>query len=68
MAQQNAPTRRLVGIAEAAAYTGVCTHTIRRYIASGILTGYRLGPRVLRVDLNELETQVLRPLNGGGAA
>ncbi len=42
--------------------------TLRRYIASGRLTGYRVGPRLVRVDLNELDAN-LRPIvppNGGG--
>lgn len=50
-----------VSIAEAAEYLGVSTKTIRRYIATGRLTGYRTGPRLLRVDQNELDT-LLRPI------
>lgn len=55
------PARRLVTMADAAAYAGVCTRTIRRYISAGRLTGYRFGPRVIRVDLNELDA-LLRPM------
>lgn len=29
--------------------------TIRRYVSQGLLTGYRVGPRNIRVDLNEVE-------------
>jgi len=29
--------------------------TIRYRIADGSLTGYRVGPRLIRVDLNEVE-------------
>lgn len=51
----NPPTRRFESIANAAAYVGVNPKTIRRWIASGRVTGYRAGPRVIRVDLNELD-------------
>jgi excisionase family DNA binding protein len=53
--------RRLATIPTAAEYAAVCTKTIRRRIADGSLTGYRLGPRVLRVDLNEVDA-MLKPI------
>jgi excisionase family DNA binding protein len=67
MARSN--PRRLVSTSEAAAYIGCHPLTIRRRIADGTLTGYRFGPRALRVDLDELEA-ALRPIptTGSGAA
>lgn len=61
--------RRLVPPAEAAAYYGTSTRTIRRRISDGTLTGFRLpGSRLIRVDLDELEAK-LRPIpTVGGAA
>ena len=53
--------RRLVALKDAAEYASVSPKTIRRRIADGTLTGYRLGPRLLRVDLNELDAQ-FRPI------
>ena len=53
--QKTTQRRRLVGIAEAAEYAGVCTKTIRRRISDGTITGYRLGARVIRVLLNALD-------------
>ena len=53
--------RRLTRQPEAAAYAGVCTRTIRRMISRGELTGYRLGQRLILVDLNELDA-ALRPI------
>lgn len=47
--------RQLVAIRDAADYAGVCEKTIRRRISDGSLTGYRLGSRLIRVDLNELD-------------
>lgn len=42
--------------------------TLRRMIAAGRVTGYRAGPRLIRVDLNELDA-VLRSIpTAGGAA
>jgi excisionase family DNA binding protein len=47
--------KRLVDLNEAAAYASCCRETIRRRIADGTLHGYRLGTRLLRVDLNEID-------------
>lgn len=49
------PARRLVSLAAAAEYADVSTRTLRRYISAGRLTGYRVGPRLLKVDLNDLD-------------
>jgi excisionase family DNA binding protein len=46
--------RRYASLAKAAAYADCNERTLRRHIASGELTGYRLG-RVIRIDLNELD-------------
>jgi excisionase family DNA binding protein len=60
-----APRRRYVKIAEAAEYINVTDRTIRQMIADGRLTGYRSGSRLVRVDLNEIDS-AMRPF--GGAA
>jgi hypothetical protein len=49
-----------VSLAAAAAYAN-SVRTLRRYIACGRLIGYRIGPRLIRVDMNELET-LARPI------
>ena len=52
--------RRLT-IQQAAEAKNLSTKTIRRYIASGRLTAYRVGPRAIRVDresLLDLETLI----------
>ena len=53
--------RRFASIAEAADLVGASTKTIRRRIADGSLTGYRMGPRLIRVDLAELDA-ILSPI------
>ena len=57
--------RRLVDLHTAAAYAGICVRTLRRRIADGTVTGYRVGPRLIRVDLDELDA-MLRPVPTGG--
>ena len=59
--------KRRLGLNEAAEYLGVNPRTIRRYIASGRITAYRLGPRLIKVDRDELDA-LLRPVGGGGKA
>jgi len=58
-------TPRYITIAEAAEYLQVSDRTVRRLIADGELTGYWMGRsrRVIRVDLNEIDEQLMRPLN-----
>ena len=52
------PSGKLVALADAAAEFGVCTKTIRRRIADGTVTGYKVG-RVIRVDLEELRRSLV---------
>jgi len=59
--------RRLGSIADAAELAGVNPKTIRRRIADGTLNGYRVGPRLIRVDLAELDA-LLRPIPTAGSA
>jgi excisionase family DNA binding protein len=62
--RDNSPAvRRLDNITGAAEYAGVCPKTIRRWIADGRITGYRMGPRLIRVDLDELAA-MLTPIGG----
>ena len=54
-----------VSLSEAAEMLGVTTKTIRRYIAARKLPAYRVGPRLIRVDVADIEA-LLKPV--GGAA
>lgn len=58
-----ATARRLASIPDAAQYAAVSPKTIRRWIAAGRLDGYRAGPRLIRVDLNQLDA-TLTPVVG----
>lgn len=61
----NSTPRRLATLAEAAEYAACNPRTIRRRIADGSLTGYRMGVRAIRVDLAELDA-MLRPIPAAG--
>ncbi len=70
-ARRSSPTlgpRRLIPTEDAAERLGVSKKTIVRWIKAGRLTGYRVGPRYIRVDANELETAMVRriPTEAGG--
>ena len=54
--------KTFVSVAAAADRIGVAPLTIRRLIAAGNLTGYRLGKRLIRIDLDELDA-LLTPIN-----
>ncbi|BDB43322.1 MULTISPECIES: helix-turn-helix domain-containing protein [Mycobacterium] len=53
--------KRHLALNDAAEYLGVNPRTIRRYIADGRLTGYRVGPRLIKVDADELDA-LLQPI------
>lgn len=53
--------RNLVSVQKGAEYSGLSDKTIRRYIANGQLTGYRIGRKLIRVDLDELDA-LLKPI------
>ena len=59
------PGSRLVGTTEAAEYAGLCTRTLYRYIADGRITGYRLGPKLIKIDLDELD-RIITPVAAAG--
>lgn len=67
-APQPLPQRRLAAVQDGASYAGVSTKTIRRWIANGVLPGYRMGPRLLKVDLNDLDALARRIPTAGDAA
>jgi excisionase family DNA binding protein len=58
--------RRIASINDAAEYAGVSTKTIRRYVSAGRLTGYRFGPRLIKINLAEVDV-LLKPVPTVGA-
>lgn len=59
--------RRFAAVSTAAEHAGVSEKTIRRRISDGSLPGYRLGPRLIRIDLNELDA-LLQQIPTAGVA
>ena len=59
---------RYVSLALGAETLGVSERTIRRMIANGLIKGYKIGPRLVRIDLNELEALPAQIPTVGGAA
>jgi excisionase family DNA binding protein len=56
-------SRQLVSISTAAEHLGLSEKSLRRYIANGLITGYRIGQRrLIRVDLLEVESRLLTPI------
>lgn len=53
-----APQKRLRSLNAAAEYLAVTPRTVRVYIADGRLTGYRVGTKHVRVDMNEVENLI----------
>nr|WP_127783263.1 helix-turn-helix domain-containing protein [Rhodococcus sp. X156] len=53
--------QRIDSIQGAAAYVGVDPKTIRRWIAAGHIQGFRAGPRLIRVSLDEIDA-MMRPI------
>lgn len=51
----SATPKNLAAVKDGAKHINVHPKTLRRYIAEGLITGYRVGPRNLRVDLDELD-------------
>lgn len=61
---EKAPERKLLSITEAAGFCSVHPNTIRNLIQSGKLPAVRIGARIIRVSLSDLEA-VLTPYAGG---
>lgn len=54
---------RWATIQQAAEYLQVNPRTVRDMVTTGRLTGFRNGPRIVRVDLNEIDS-VMTPYGG----
>ena len=62
--------RRLASVSAAAENYDVNPRTVRRWISDGLITGYRVGTTLVKVDLDEIESNVVKPIpaaNGRGS-
>jgi excisionase family DNA binding protein len=61
------PDRRLASTRAAAETFDVGERTVRRWVATGLIHGYRVGQRSVRVDLNEIEAKLVQEIPAAGA-
>jgi excisionase family DNA binding protein len=62
------PPAQWVTIAAAAQRLGISTKSIRRRIADGTLPAYRVGPRLIRLNLLDVDRLMVRPIPAARAA
>ena len=59
-------TPRWASSQDTAAYAGVSVRTITMLIAEGKIPAYKFGPRLVRVDLNDIDALMKPITNGAG--
>jgi excisionase family DNA binding protein len=57
---QHVTRRQFESLAQASARTGLSIRTLRRRISDGTLNAYRSGPRVIRLDLEDVDRLMTR--------
>jgi pyruvate/2-oxoglutarate dehydrogenase complex dihydrolipoamide acyltransferase (E2) component len=60
--------RRPARLTAAADYSHLSVRTLRRRIADGTLTAWRSGPKVILVDLDQVDRELIRPVPAAGDA
>jgi excisionase family DNA binding protein len=61
------PPRRFTSVEGAATYADVSQRTIWRWIHRGILPAHRVGPRLVKIDVNDLDALAKRVPTAGGS-
>jgi excisionase family DNA binding protein len=61
--KENLAHKTAVDLSWAAEYLGVSVQSVRRRIAEGVLPAHRIGPRAIRVYLDDLDA-LKRPIGG----
>ena len=65
MAARRTPAR-LARLIPAAEHAQISVKTLRRRLIDGTLTPYRTGPKILLVDLDEIDRKLIRPVAAAG--
>ncbi|WP_431963263.1 helix-turn-helix domain-containing protein [Nocardia sp. bgisy134] len=61
-------SKTLISLRDAAQLAGgVHPRTVRRWVDGGLLEGFQVGPRLIKVDRDQV-LALVRPLHQGGAA
>jgi excisionase family DNA binding protein len=65
---QRTEPRWVTGLPAVAAYSGLPVRTLRDWVAKGLLPAYRIGPRQIQIDLNDIDRLRVRipAANGPG--
>jgi excisionase family DNA binding protein len=56
--------RKLITIRDICEGYGLSDKTVRNLIKTGVLTAYRCGPRLIKLDADQVEAALMRPING----
>jgi len=59
---------RFASVAQAGLTYNVNSRTVRRCIADGLITGYRVGGRLVKVDLDEIDERVVKVIPAAHAS
>lgn len=59
-AARPAHTRKLRSIPAIAEMYDVDRKTVRRWVASGLIHGYRIGGHLIKIDLDEVEAKIVK--------
>jgi excisionase family DNA binding protein len=60
--------RRFASVKDAAEAYDVNPRTVRRWICDGRITGYRMGGKLVKVDLDEIEANVVKVIPAAQAS
>jgi hypothetical protein len=61
------PVPRFRSIQAVAEIYDIDPKTVRRWISSGLVHGYRVGDRLIKLDLDEIEAKVVQEIPAAGA-
>jgi excisionase family DNA binding protein len=67
LAPVNGARRRFASLGKAAEQYDVSEKTVRRWISDGLITGYRVGKLLIKVDLDEIEAKAVEIIPAAGA-
>ncbi len=52
------PPRRYLTLSDAAEWLSLDEKTLRRWVSQGRLTAFRVGPKLIRLDADEIESMI----------
>jgi len=58
--------RRLRSLRKAAEEYGLNPYTLRRWVRDGLISSYQVGPKLVMVDLDEINERLVRRISSPG--